>query len=83
MIVSNASLMTALQQVTGNVTAHVLEPVEKDMRPRLASSQTRACMPCIRCTCVCRDIKPQLDHRHEETALSDAVVVVCTHGHAS
>ncbi len=44
--------------------AHMLEPVEKAMRPRLARSQTRACMPCIRCTCVCRNSKPQLDFQH-------------------
>ena len=53
---------------TDSMKAHVLEPVEKDMRPRLASSHTRACMPCIRCTCVCRDIRHQLNHQHQLAA---------------
>ncbi len=62
--------------IRSNNTAHMLEPVEKDIRPRLASSQTRACMPCIRCTCVCRDNKPQvtpsIDWRPEHPFLRDA-----------
>ena len=56
----------------------MLEPVEKDMRPRLASSVVCACMPCIRCTCTHGDtIRTQVGQHSKltTTAMREAASV--------